>query len=415
MATPGARQYQLVKDLSFVRYGGTPAEEKAAARITDEITRVGGSYTLMPFTIPAFSCETCTIDVTAPYAKSVPALPYGRSGSIDGEYRLYYASRGVEEDYLGVDSLENTVVMLDEMNLDVYRLLVQKGASAFIILCGKYYDTPKTTDLLPRSLRAKQLEIGKIPGFMIRAKDAMELVRRGAKSLRLHMTQTEYEATSHNILAEIPGTACPEEVIILTAHYDSVQIGTGSWDNATGSANLAYLYGYFLQHPTRRTLRFLWCGSEEQGLLGSRAYVEQNPDKLPAIKMCFNFDMCGTILGFNNVIVSGGEDLRTYAEQFCHEMGWSASIRTGVHSSDSAPFADKGIPGLGLCRRTYTAEIHTRYDLLDTISAAMLQDMGEFSSALIARVANSMVMPVKTGMPEDMLKELDRYFQRDKK
>ena len=125
--------------------------------------------------------------------------------------------------------------------------------------------------------------------------------------------------------------------------------------------------------------------------------------------------MCGTILGSNLIFITGGDELKNYAEQYCKEIGYSAAFRTGVHSSDSAPFCDKGIPALGLSRGTKTAEIHTRYDLVPVLSAGKMQEMGEFSAKFIEKVANSAVLPVETGMNDKMKEELDKYFLRDKK
>lgn len=416
MPKRGTKQYDLVKKLSFVRYGGTAGEEKAASVIAEEITGAGGNYALMPFSIPAYEVSEYQLAVSQPYSKVIPAVPYGLSGNIEGEFELFYARRGTREDYVGVDSLEGKVVLIDKLTYEVYKLLTEKKASAFMVIFNKWFEDEKSADLLPRTIRPSFLAHGKVPGFKIWARDAMEFIRRGAVRFRLKLVQREYTATSHNILAVIPGTEIKNESIVITAHYDSVLLGTGSWDNATGSANLLYLYRYFLRHPPRRTLRFIWCGSEEQGLCGSKAYIEQNAELVEKeIRMCFNFDMCGTILGGNTTVVTGSSDLKTYVEQFCREYGWSTELLSRVHSSDSAPFADKGIPCIGLSQGTETAEIHTRHDLLNAISADRLQDMGDFSAAFVSRAANSITLPVGTGMPDNVKEELDKYFQREKK
>ena len=415
MDQSGNYQLDVVKALSFVRWGGTAEEEKAAKILTDEIKKVGGSYELMPFAIPAYECFACELSVTEPYQKKIEVVPHGRSGEIEGEYKFLYLERGEKIDYLGKGDLSDTIVMIDMLSYDAYKMIAEKKPAAFITISGKWYDTPESSDLMPRPMRDPYLELGKVPGFMIRASDAMEMVSKNVTKIHVNLKQREYEATSHNILAVVPGTAEGNEDIVLTAHYDSVLFGTGSWDNATGSANLLYLYQYFLNHPAKRTLRFIWCGSEEQGLLGSKAYVAKYPDLVERIKFCFNFDMCGTILGSNLIFITGGDELKNYAEQYCKEIGYSAAFRTGVHSSDSAPFCDKGIPALGLSRGTKTAEIHTRYDLVPVLSAGKMQEMGEFSAKFIEKVANSAVLPVETGMNDKMKEELDKYFLRDKK
>ena len=124
--------------------------------------------------------------------------------------------------------------------------------------------------------------------------------------------------------------------------------------------------------------------------------------------------MCGTVLGPNSVFVTGGENLKAFAEQYNREIGKSVAIRHGVHSSDSSPFADKGVPSLGLSRGSRTADIHTRMDVMFPLSAEQLVKDGEWAIGFISRAANAVRLPVDPGMPEDMKKQLDKYFARDK-
>ena len=411
-------QYNLVERLSFLRYGGTEEEKRAAGILMDEIKALGGAGEYMEFQIPACETKKQSVRVIDPYEKELETLAYGCSGSLPAggvDLKLYYAGHGTEEDYLDVEELSDTVVMIDALNYDVYKLLCQKKAAAFLVICNRHWDDNSRSDLLYRHLRPAFLENGKIPGFMIWASDATELVRNHVKMLHLELEAEDREDTSQNVIATIPGTGNTKEAIVLTAHYDSVMVGTGAWDNATGSATLMYLYGYFLKNPPRRTMYFVWCGSEELGLLGSKAYIAQRTEQVEKeIKFCFNFDMCGTVLGRNAVIVTGGEDLKHLAEQFCREYGMSAEINVRVHSSDSAPFADKGIPALGLSRTSGTCEIHTRNDILFPLSAEQLKKDGDFAAAFISRVVNSRILPVPVGMPENMKEELDKYFLRDK-
>ncbi|MBE5777198.1 MAG: Zn-dependent exopeptidase M28, partial [Clostridiales bacterium] len=154
----------------------------------------------------------------------------------------------------------------------------------------------------------------------------------------------------------------------------------------------------------------------EQGLLGSKAYIEQHEELVKSeIKFCFNFDMCGTVLGPNNICITGGKELEDFVELFCREVGYSARTRVGVHSSDSAPFADLGIPGLGLSRGTSTSEIHTCRDTMFPLGEKALKENIAFAAAIMERVVNAVLLPVDTGMPDNIKKELDKYFQRTDK
>lgn len=410
---------EFVKKLSFVRYGGTAAEMQAAEFIKGEIEKAGGKAELMPFQINASTYTSHVTRVVAPYELDIATVPFGMCGSVPApgkDLKLFYAERGVERDFLGHDDLSDCVVMVNSITLDVYKQLVKRNAAAILAIMGKYYHNNDEAGMYARNLRPKFLEAGVIPTFYINAHDATELLRNGAETIHIELEQTDGEATSHDVLAVIEGTEKPEESIVLTGHFDSLPVGPGAWDNATGSAALMGLYLYFLENTPKRTLRFVWCGSEEQGLLGSKAYIEQHKELVKeSVKFCFNFDMCGTLLGPNNIFITGGKELEDFVELFCRETGYSAGTRTGVHSSDSAPFADMGIPGIGISRGTQTSEIHTCRDTMFPLGEKPLKENIRFAASMISRVANSAILPVDTGMPENILKELDKYFQRTDK
>ncbi len=407
----------FVEALSFVRYGGTPAELQAAKLIQSEIERAGGTSELMEFQIPVSTHNSHCVKVTAPYEKELVVTPFGICGSVPApgkELKFFYAENCSDRDLLGKDDLSEYVVMINTFNIDVYKRLCKRNAGAILVVMGKYYHDDLEAGIYARNHRPKYLEFGCIPTFYINANQATELVRNDTEKISIVLDQTDGETTSQNVLSVIEGSDMAAESVVLTAHYDSLSICDGAWDNATGSAALMGLYHYFMENRPRRTMRFIWCGSEEQGLLGSRAYVEQNEELLSSIKFCFNFDMCGTVLGSNQIFVTGSKALETFVEQFCRETGYSADIMATVHSSDSAPFADKGIPAIGLSRGTQTSEIHTVRDQVFTVGEKALCKNIDFFSKIISRVVNAVLLPVDPGMPDDMKDKIDKYFMRDK-
>jgi len=405
---------QFVEELSFPRYGGTAAEKKAAEMIAAKVNAVG-TADLMPFTIPAPDYRSHVTRVIAPFEETIDTVAFGMCSlpapGLDLE--LFYAERGVESDFWGKEDLSGCVVMINKLTLDVYKELVKRKAAALFVIMGKYYHRDHgEAGMYARNHRPKFLELGAIPAFYISAHDATELLRKGAKTIHIELDQSDSEATSHDVLAVIEGTEKPEESIVITGHYDSLPLGPGAWDNATGSAALMGLYLYFKEHAPKRTLRFVWCGSEEQGLLGAKAYIAQHEDIMPQIRFCFNFDMCGTILGPNNMFVTGSKELQDFATLFCKEQGYSADMKPIVHSSDSAPFADRGIPAIVLSRGTQTSEIHTSRDAMFPLGEEQLKKNIAFAAAMIQRVANSAQLPVGLGMPDNVKTDLDKYFQR---
>lgn len=410
---------EFVKRLSFVRTAGSEEEKKAADMILKEVRKAveesknpGASADVMHFTIPDGVVKKCAITVDG---KEIPCVPFLRSGNIGKECKLLYLERGSELDFVGIGDLSDTVVLLNQLtDEDTYKRLVEHHAAAFIVHKGKYYFSLEECSLYPRILREHFTRNGVIPGFTIPAADANRLVQENVKSLHLLLEQEDVEKDSQNIVAVIEGTEQKEESIVLTAHYDSVPVGTGSWDNATGAAALLGIFRHFVCNPPKRTLRFIFCGSEELGLLGSKAFVKENEELLEQIKFCFNFDMCGTALGPNDIFVTGKEDLDTFIDQYCKMAGYSARMKSLVHSSDSAPFCDKDIPALGLSRGTSAAEIHTIHDLTPVLSEAAMEKNVEFAIRLVGDIANAAIIPVEKGMSEERRKELDKYFHRDR-
>lgn len=405
----------FVKELSFVRTGGSSEEKKAAELVLREIRiakeELGVSATdtiLETFYVPSAHIKQCRI---VSEGKEIPCVPYVGSGNIEGQFKPVFLDDATEIDFAGVGDLSDSVVILNELvDEQVYKRLVEHKAAAFLVAKGKHYHTFEEASLYPNDLRPKYTKHGIIPGFYITAKDAAKIVRDEVELLSLTLQQEEVQLESRNIIQVIPGTQ--QEEIVLTAHYDSVPLGTGSWDNATGTTALLAIFKYFLAHPPKRTLRFIWCGSEEKGLLGSKAYVKEHESELEKIQFVFNFDMCGTTLGRNDIFVTGNEELECYIEQYCKRKGYSAKIRKGVHSSDSAPFCDNNIPALGLSRGTVSGEIHTIHDLIDILDEKAINKNVDFAVGIIDEIANAVILPVKREVSEERKKELDKYFSR---
>ena len=94
--------------------------------------------------------------------------------------------------------------------------------------------------------------------------------------LCLSVEQETVTCTSRNVVARIEGTDKAEEILTLTAHYDSVPEGPGAYDNMSGAAIIMELCRYFHAHRPRRTMEFIWFGAEEKGLLGSQNYIKDS-------------------------------------------------------------------------------------------------------------------------------------------
>ena len=100
-------------------------------------------------------------------------------------------------------------------------------------------------------------------------------------------------AEVHNTVAEIRGSEKPDEVVVIGAHLDSWDLGTGATDNGTGSAAVLEAARALkkLGVKPKRTIRFVLFTGEEQGLNGSKAYVKQHAEELGKISAVLVHDL----------------------------------------------------------------------------------------------------------------------------
>ena len=284
------------------------------------------------------------------------------------------------------------------------------GWNAFKLDSGDTHYADRDIDR--RELRSYVSKGRKVPGMNINAKDAVELVRAGAGHARIELEQDETETLSRNVVLDLPGRR--EEYILFTAHYDSTSLSQGAYDNMTGSVGLLAMAEHFARAPHDYGMRFVWCGSEERGLLGSKAYAAAHEEELKKCALNINLDMIGSIMGKFIACVTGEEKLVHYIEYMAAELGWGIEARQGVYSSDSTPLADKGVPAVSFARLAphNTATIHNRYDTADLLLAERMEaDIG-FIQTFAGRMANAALCPVGREMPENMKEKLDYYLLR---
>ena len=266
-------------------------------------------------------------------------------------------------------------------------------------------------DIDQRELRAATHKGRKTPGVNINAKDAIELIRKGVTTATITLKQEEYVGQSRNVILDIPGQV--EEYIAFTAHYDSTSLSQGAYDNMSGSVGILGLAEHFATHPHRYGVRFIWCGSEERGLLGAKAYCAKE-ENLEKCVLNINLDMIGCIMGKFISCVTGEEKLVHYIEYLGNEVGFGITVRQDVYSSDSTPFADKGIPAVSFARIAPppTATIHNSYDTLALMKGEQMCEDIDFLISFADRMANAVRCPVARTMPDNMKDKLDIYLSR---
>ena len=395
---------KVLEDTAYVRWGGSAEELRTAEYIRDRIGAMGMEAKIVPFEVPMANMEEAHLVVDG---REIPCKGYLCAGNWETEAPFYYLR---DKDKLSLSLCKGKIVMVDGyLGYWLYQDILESGAVGFITYSGdpNFADS----DIDQRELRSYVHNGNRLPGVNINVRDAIELIRSGASSAKITLKQEEYTGNSHNVILEIPGEV--EEYIAFTAHYDSTALSQGAYDNMSGSIGLLALAEHFAKNPHRFGLRFIWCGSEERGLLGSKAYCA-NEDNLKGCVLNINLDMIGCIMGKFAACCTAEEALVSYIKYLCDELGFPAHVFQEIYSSDSTPFADKGVPAVSFARWSpgNTAPIHCRYDTMAVMSGKQLKEDIAFITVFADRMANAFRCPVAKTIPDNIKQRLDEYLNR---
>ena len=398
---------KIFEDTAYVRMGGSAEELRCAQYLAGKCAELGLEATVTSFPVDMATMQEAVLTVDG---IEIPCKGYLNAGSADVEAPFYYLTDRTKQ---SLAHCKGKIVMVDGyLGYWIYRDLLENGAVGFITYDGNINYTDRDID--QRELRSYVSKGEKIPGVNINAKDAVALIAKGAATAHITLRQEEYTGQSHNVIAEIPGEN--GRWIVLTAHYDSTSLSQGAYDNMSGSVGLLGIAEYFLNHPHRYGLRFIWCGSEERGLLGAKAYTQEQEEALQEVDLNINLDMIGCIMGKFIACCTTEEGLVTYLKYMGAELGWGISVNQDVYSSDSTPFADQGVPALSFARIAppNTGTIHNSYDTMALMSGEQMVKDIDFICAFASRMANAVICPVERTIPDNMKDKLDIYLCRKK-
>ncbi len=283
-----------------------------------------------------------------------------------------------------------------------------------------------------RAFNNRTFDVAKaVPTVVMRTEDYGRLSRLMAdgRTVELELTivnRTYPEgATAYNVVAEIPGTDKAQEVVMLGGHIDSWHAATGATDNAIGCATMmeAIRILQAIGVKPRRTVRLaLWSG-EEQGLLGSQAYVKEhfgmveNPKPAHAnFAGYFNIDSgTGRARGMS---VFGPTDaariLRDATKSFEDNgfFGVNATQSRRRGGTDSTSFNEAGLPGIGIQQDPIEYNSHTWHTNLDTYERVIEEDVKK-SAMVIASAVYHLAMrdQLLPRLPKDRMPPLPTTTQ----
>ena len=413
MSVSEERAFELLKKLAFERVSGTDEERRAAEILRDEAASFGVSAEMDPFFVQDADVLRAELEVLSPFHKKYEVTGFKRSADTPDE--------GLEAEFLYVEDAAEAllkdargkIVLTNDIRRNSYERIVKAGAAGVITWSGEFDDDLKETDLNICKLRPMLTDaFGFLPAVNLRAADAIDLVRGSAKTVRMTVKNQNAERESRNVICTIPGSDCAGEEILLGAHYDSVYFSTGVYDNAAGCVVLMELMRYFKENPPRRTLRFAFFGSEEQGLLGSWHYAQTND--LTRTVFMVNADVGGAVLGVNKAYLTCDQAGVAYVDALLKEGGYAFDVRQSIQSSDSIPLTDAGVPCLNINRAAAhgAGVMHSRRDTVSFLSAQGIANILYPALDIVKRLANAAVFPIRREVPQEVRDMVDKYLYR---
>jgi len=225
-----------------------------------------------------------------------------------------------------------------------------------------------------------------IPTGAVTAEDADLIAHLAAQGkVRMHLTLTPQklpDATSYNVIGDLKGSEHPEQIVVVSGHLDSWDLGTGAIDDAAGVAvamEAAEVAQKLHLHP-KRTLRVIAWMDEESGGAGSQTYSKDYANDFPHYAAAIESDAgAAHPLGFDTKMSKDAVELLRSVVGVLQSFGASA-----LQPSEYPPGADisamsvAGVPALGILQdgRTYFHYHHTAADTLDKVVPSELRENG---------------------------------------
>ncbi len=372
------------------RVTGTPSYTNAAAWAAVKFHSYGiENVRLEPFTIPAgWQRGTASGAMLSPLARplnvaSVGWAPSTSVGGVEGAVVLV-DDASLEALQSRAEELRGKIVWLDTAkiigeewakNLPKLEALwpeLQKLGVAAVMTPD--HERSNVLNAHDGQWGARLLPLPVVQVGMEDAKLIQRELERGP--VQVHLTvenKTSGETTVDNVVAEIRGRERPEEWILIGAHLDSWDFGTGAQDNGTGAVSVLEVARAIMAmgKPPRRSVRFALWGGEEQGLLGSYAYTQAHKKELGKCVAVLNTDNgAGHPKGWK---VEGRTDLKdamqSWSEGLLKNLGGGELSTQFTYDTDHGPFVLEGIPALDLWvdMSKYREIHHKSSDTLDKV------------------------------------------------
>jgi hypothetical protein len=383
--TPLVSDLQMLTDEIGGRPTGSPANLRAFDWALERFREAGVDARKEPFQMPGLWLERSARAVVkgkgVTFGAKVAALPFSTGTPAAGlTAPLVDAGKGAEADFAALGANTKGAVVLIEtdelLDLDglfreyteaghIERRAIAAGAA------GLVYMSSRPDNILAR--HNASLGLANRHPMMMMERDA------AARALRLLRAGTPLTLTAvldiqsgppyrtHNVIGEIRGSTRPDEVVVIGAHLDSWDLGTGALDNGANSAMVIDIARQIrrLGLAPARTIRFALWNGEEQNLNGSFGYTLTHADELDRHVMASSYDIgTGRITGF---FTGGRSDMIPVLERALAPvagLGPFSHINIPIVGTDNYDFMMQGVPNLVANQESanYGPNYHARSD-----------------------------------------------------
>ena len=409
-STPLQENLRVLTDEIGGRIPGTPAFEQAVQWGVAAFKAAGAqSVHTEEFTIPTAWAEGDTeADVVAPVKFHVRAHSIAWGPALKPTTaRVVDVGMGTAAEFAKAGDVAGVIVLVhsdvlktwDDLFQEYYRApgiidLARKGRALAIA-----FTSSREHDILYRHINTSTGKIDVIPQVLLAREDSERIARLLAHGESVQMAlsmpnRVGPTITTRNVVAELKGTELPDEIVILGAHLDSWELGTGALDNGCNAALVIDALRSIKAAGIRpkRTLRFILFSGEEEGLLGSYAYVQAHQNELDNIAAELVLDEgTGPVTSFST---GGRKDadaalipmVQPFAQWKANQVTNDATVGT-----DNYDFMMQGVPTIlpNQEEANYLVNYHATSDTFDKVDFAQLKKNEAMAAELMVELANA--------------------------
>ncbi|HSG52065.1 MAG TPA: M20/M25/M40 family metallo-hydrolase [Rheinheimera sp.] len=411
--------YQLTESLTVEvgpRLAGSPGDAKAVAWAERTFKQLGFDKVWSePFSMQYWERGQASLSVSAPFSQNLVVTALG--GSIGTPFD------GINAQVAKFDSLEQLKSATPEQVKDkivfINKSMAKDKLGSFYgsVVGARAQGAVEAAKLGAKAIIIRSVgtsinrfahtgimrysdDVPRIPAAAISVPDAIQLEkmlnRQPELSLQLHMqNKLPGEVISHNVIGEITGSKYPDEIVLLGAHLDSWDEGTGALDDGAG-VGIVMATAALLKQQVRpeRTIRVVLFGNEEGGLVGARAYAAKHAASLDKHVFASESDFgAGRIWRLDTGF---GPNSKPFAEALLQKLaplGVEVGKDTASGGPDVSVIKALGVPVVSLQQdgSDYFDYHHTPNDTLDKIDPEAMQQNLKVWLITAASIANSRV------------------------